>query len=143
MTPMIHKAALLVVRDGRILLCRRRKGGPLILPGGKIEPGETLEQCLIREVAEELGGAAVSSLAHLASYEDTAAGLDGEPERRLRIDLFTGRLNSEPAPSAEIAELVWFSPFGDLETVAPSLRRQIIPDLQARGILPTSSGSQR
>jgi len=52
-----------VVRDGRVLASRRT--GPAHLagmwefPGGKVEPGETDEQALVRELAEELGVTAV------------------------------------------------------------------------------------
>lgn len=52
-------AAALVDRDGRVLVQRRREGGPMAglweFPGGKIEPGETPEAALIRELEEELG----------------------------------------------------------------------------------------
>ncbi len=49
-----------VVRDGELLLLTQRPPvGPLGLqwefPGGKIEPGETPEHALVREVHEELG----------------------------------------------------------------------------------------
>lgn len=37
---------------GQVVICRRRKGG-YTLPGGSIEPGESLEQALAREVQEE------------------------------------------------------------------------------------------
>lgn len=51
-------AAALVDRDGRLLVQQRPEGKPMAglweFPGGKIEPGETPEQALIRELAEEL-----------------------------------------------------------------------------------------
>ena len=52
-------AAALVDSDGRVLLCQRPEGKQLAglweFPGGKVEPGETPEACLIRELDEELG----------------------------------------------------------------------------------------
>jgi 8-oxo-dGTP diphosphatase len=52
-------AAAVVWRDGRLLLTRRppEASHPLKweLPGGKIEPRETPEQALVREIDEELG----------------------------------------------------------------------------------------
>jgi len=52
-------AAALVDVDGRVLICQRPEGKQLAglweFPGGKVEPGETPEACLIRELEEELG----------------------------------------------------------------------------------------
>lgn len=55
---LIVVAAALVDRDGRLLVQQRPEGlsmaGLWEFPGGKLEPGETPEQALIRELEEEL-----------------------------------------------------------------------------------------
>lgn len=52
-------AVALIDPDGRVLLAERPEGRPMAglweFPGGKLEPGETPEACLIRELEEELG----------------------------------------------------------------------------------------
>jgi ADP-ribose pyrophosphatase YjhB (NUDIX family) len=129
----IHKSGLLALRDGRLLLCRKRTGTPLlILPGGKREPGETAEQCLRRELQEEIAGATVGALQHVGTYRDVAAG---EQNRMIEIELFSGELVGEPRAQAEIAALVWFGAGDDPATLAPSIARRILPDLRRRHII--------
>ena len=51
--------AALIMRGGEVLICQRRPDQPMALqwefPGGKIEPGESAEEALARELDEELG----------------------------------------------------------------------------------------
>lgn len=71
--PVTDVAAALVFRDGKLLITQRyaqaHLGGLWEFPGGKREPEETFEECLVRELREELGievlvGKLVESITH-------------------------------------------------------------------------------
>ncbi|WP_425100783.1 8-oxo-dGTP diphosphatase MutT [Tropicibacter sp. S64] len=79
MKTVLVSAVALIDSDGRVLLAQRPEGKSLAglweFPGGKVEPGETPEHALIRELQEELGiDTWASCLAPLTfashSYED-------------------------------------------------------------------------
>lgn len=127
------KVGLLVIRDGRILLCRKKHTTSLlILPGGCREEGESSPVCLLRELREELGHVRVNGLHYLGEYADRAAGEDA---KTVSIELYGGHLEGTPAPFSEIKELVWFGEHDDWALLAPSLARKILPDLIRRGLL--------
>ena len=67
----IKNLCYIINNKGEVLLQYKRKGfgvGKWNGPGGKVEPGETIEQSVIREVKEETG-LDVKNLKHMAELE--------------------------------------------------------------------------
>src|SRR5579883_454467 len=127
-TPVDYdKAGLLAIRDGKLLLCRKKHGTRLlILPGGCREPGESALECLGREIGEELGNVAFEAPEFIGSYKDRAAGAESIPAKTVRIELYRAELIGEPVASSEIAELIWFGAQDDPLQLAPSIRNKIL-----------------
>jgi 8-oxo-dGTP diphosphatase len=87
---IIVAAAVITRADGAVLIARRRPershGGLWEFPGGKLEPGESAADCLVRELAEELG-----LLVEVGGY--LATGYDGPIELRgYRARIVAGEL---------------------------------------------------
>ena len=102
-------AVALIDRDGRVLLAQRPEGKSMAglweFPGGKVEPGETPEVALIRELQEELGiDTWASCLAPLTfashAYEDF----------HLLMPLFVCRKWEGTPTSKEGQRLAWVRP---------------------------------
>lgn len=51
----VEVVAAVILRDAKVLLVVSKKHGETVTPGGRVEPGETHEQALRREVLEETG----------------------------------------------------------------------------------------
>jgi len=102
----IDVAAGLVFHRGKLLITQRRLndhlGGLWEFPGGKIETGETFEQCLVRELREELGievsvGNEIEDITH--AY----------PEKTVRFKFLRCRLLSGEAEPHHCHALAWIS----------------------------------
>ena len=96
-----------VVRDGKVLVCQRRDddtfGGYWEFPGGKQEPGETAEDCLSRELQEELA-IGIRPLELLTPVEHDY------PTARIRLVPYLCTLTAgEPQPLA-CQRAVWVEP---------------------------------
>ena len=107
--PRLRVAAAVVWRGDRLLLTRRPPGGRFGLlwefPGGKLEPGETPEQALARELREELGVGAWPGETLAVERHDYARGPAVELHF-LRCELETFDL----VPGAGVHEVRWTRP---------------------------------
>jgi 8-oxo-dGTP diphosphatase len=102
-----RRSAILVALDdrGRVLLVRQRGGffaGEWLLPGGGIEPGETAEEAMRREVLEETG-LAVSDAAEVARYEVRSGDARGE------VTMFRGGVSGEVRVGGDGEPVRWAS----------------------------------
>lgn len=120
--------ALIQNRGGEVLLVRKRDTAIFMQPGGKIDPGETPRQTLIRELEEELGlSVGDPDLLHLGQFIAPAAN---EDSTIIKAHLF--RVSAPDAtrlsPSQEIAELAWANPrHTGLMALAPFTRNTVLP----------------
>ncbi len=124
-----------VVHDdaGRLLLIRRGhppNAGTWSLPGGRVEPGETLEQAVVREVREETG------LAVRAGAEVGRVRIPGHGVVYDVVDLACTLLDPAAVPVAgDDADDVTFADAADLERLTCTPR--LLETLRGWGVLPS------
>ncbi len=130
-------AASAVVADdrGRILLQRRSDNALWSIPGGAMEPGESIAQTVVREVKEETGlDVAPEALVgiysnphHLIEYAD------GEVRQQFSICFACRTVGGELATSEESTEVGFFTPAGiDAMPMHESIRLRIRHYLEHR-----------
>lgn len=88
-------AAAVIERGGAVLVTRRLQGthleGLWEFPGGKCEPGESIHECLIREIVEELGATVVPRETMLVTTHVY-------PEKTVELHFVACDLDGEPVP---------------------------------------------
>ena len=104
--------AAVVEREGAFLLTRRLDGTHLAghweFPGGKVHAGETLQECLAREIREELD-------ARIEVGDEILATVHDYPERSIELRFFRCTLRSEPRPAMG-QEMRWV-PLAELASI--------------------------
>jgi 8-oxo-dGTP diphosphatase len=128
----IEVAAGLIFRNGKLLIAQRypeaHLGGLWEFPGGKREPGESFEQCLERELIEELGikvkiGALVEMITH--DY----------PGKRVDLRFFRcDWIRNEPRPLG-CAAIEWIAPRQLKDFEFPAADERILARLQTEPAL--------
>ncbi len=104
----IHKAGGILIRDRKFLVGRSKGKSSFISPGGKLEPGETAEKALVRELHEEFSiEVAVSDLKSFGTFYAPATG---QEDKYLQMDVFlVSRWKGDIQVNNEIEEIMWIS----------------------------------
>ena len=129
MTLVLVAAVALIDADGRVLLAQRPPGKSMAglweFPGGKVEPGETPEAALIRELHEELGIETWASCLAPLTFASHAY-----PDFHLLMPLFACRRWQGMVEPREGQALKWVRP-GDLRAYPmPPADLPLIPILR-------------
>ena len=115
-----------VFRAGRVLLTMREDFEVWCLPGGTVDPGETLPQAAVREMREETGlEVQLQRLVGLYAREDWNKGY--------HIALFAGEITggSEQPDPAEVLEIAWFDP-AELPPMVLGHRQRVLDAAEER-----------
>lgn len=105
-TPTLQATLMFIVDEarGEVLLIRKKRGlgqGKINGPGGKMDPGETPEQCAVRETQEELGVTALNPMKHGELWFDFTDGL------KMRVHVFLAVGLEGEARETEEAVPMW------------------------------------
>ena len=125
----VHVAVAVIVRDGRVLIARRpdhvHQGGLLEFPGGKVEPGETVQAALVREIAEETG-------LHVpaGSLEPVIGIRHDYGDKRGFLDVWETRAAGGEARGCEGPPVEWLTPEQLRDADFPAANRPIIRALR-------------
>jgi 8-oxo-dGTP diphosphatase len=112
MRPRLVVGAAVIERDGCYLITQRQRGvdleGYWEFPGGKCEDGESLEECLRRELIEELAADADVGRELLAVTHEY-------PERTIELHFVRCRLRGDPEP--QLGQQMRWVPRAELATL--------------------------
>lgn len=127
--PIVLVAAVaLIDQDHRVLVAtrpeRKSMAGLWEFPGGKLEPGETPEACLIRELEEELG-----IVTHAACLAPLTFASHAYPDFHLLMPLYVCRVwEGEPEPR-EGQKIRWLRPGALFDLPMPEADKPLLPFL--------------
>jgi 8-oxo-dGTP diphosphatase len=111
----------LVLREGKVAIVHRPRYDDWSLPKGKLDEGESFEECALREVEEETG---------LTCRLDHQLGDTSYRDRKDRAKLVRyfamEPVSGEFAPNDEVDELVWLEPQAALDRLSYDFDRELV-----------------
>jgi mutator protein MutT len=127
--PVLEVGAALVFKDGKFLITQRKDddsfGGFWELPGGKKEPTESLEECVIRELKEELDiEVEIKHFFRILTYH--------YPQRSVRLNIFFCSHKSGEPKTIECQAFEWVSPRDLPQYKFPEADQSLIAELSQR-----------
>ncbi|GAA3381592.1 NUDIX hydrolase [Cryptosporangium minutisporangium] len=134
---VVPSANVVVTNDaGEILMIRRTDNGNWAVPGGAMDPGESLPTCGVRETKEETGvDCEITGLVGIYTDPKHVILYTSNNEARQEFSVvFTARcVGGQPTPSSESREVHWVKP-GDVDglTMDRSMRLRIGHYLEQR-----------
>ena len=131
----IHKAAGVLLNDMKFLVTRTKGKNFFIAPGGKVEKSETVQEALIRELAEELGIAV--SKGDLEEFGTFYAPAAGREDQFLQMDVFlVKKWDGEIVPTGEVEEAIWIdsNPPVDLK-LGSIFQHDVLPKLKEQKLI--------
>jgi mutator protein MutT len=132
---MITVVAALIHDDGKMLVCQRRRGTSFAMmwefPGGKVKPGETLEQALVREIKEELG-----TVATIGSEVYRTQHRYAELREPIELIFFQAELNPSSVRNLVFEEILWCAPSSLPELNFLPADKELIEKLASGTLLP-------
>ncbi|MGH9735712.1 MAG: (deoxy)nucleoside triphosphate pyrophosphohydrolase [Candidatus Acidiferrales bacterium] len=133
--PKLVVVAALIESGGKLLVCQRRRDAAFGLmwefPGGKVEPDESLQAALVRELREELGVVAtVGAKIYRATHKYA------EMSRAVELIFFRCAIapGSSPAQNLAFEQIVWREPH-DLPAMNFLAADRELIDLLAKGAI--------
>ncbi len=98
-----HKIAGIIIKNKKLLMCRKYDEPHFIMPGGKVKGRETPKKTLERELREELS-VQLKSMNFFKSYE---APHFRDENKIVRMDTYLVEVTGEPRATSEINEIRW------------------------------------
>lgn len=132
---MINRISIraIIIQNHKLLLLKGKNHTELWEPGGKVELNESDEECLRRELMEEIN-TEIISFKHFGDYPSESFY---HKDENILNKIYLVEIKNEPRPTHEIESIVWYSKddfYNKKYHMIPVIENKIIPDLIKRGM---------